>query len=244
MTPYSSIPLIIADGDFPTTRLVARELGVVHGQVEIRIPDSLFGAELAGRQVVISRLCQPFLSWLPDYFSQRGLRYAYLLDDNFWELPPEMDEVVAPFYNHPAVLATLERYVRGAAVVIVWSERMRQYLVDRFPRSKVEMVPCGVDLEQIERMRPQSSAAHEDVIRIGYPTSRRPGVAALLTEIVRMLGAKYAHRVQFEFMGWMPETLEGLPNVTLTPQIAEYDRYLQFVCARQWDIGLAPRSVG
>ena len=38
----------------------------------------------------------------------------------------------------------------------------------------------------------------------------------------------------------MPEALEGQRHVTLTPHIADYDRYLEHVQAREWDVGLAP----
>jgi hypothetical protein len=240
VTPTPAVPLIVADGDIPTTRLMARELGVVFPQVEVRVPDSLFGTDFAGRPILLSRMCHPSFSWLPDYLNRRGFRYAYTLDDNFWELTPEVDVHLAPFYNHPAVHATLDQFIRGAVVVIVWSERMRRYVSERFPGARVEFVQCGVDVAQVDAMRPAKQVANDGVVRIGYPSSRRTTVAPLLTSVVSELGAKYRDRVQFEFVGWMPETLEGAPHVTLTPQIAEYDEYLQFVLSRAWDIGLAP----
>jgi glycosyltransferase involved in cell wall biosynthesis len=163
-----------------------------------------------------------------------------LLDDNFWELTPDFDIHLAPYFGHPAVRATLDRFMRGAAVVIVWSERLRDYISARFPGIAVEFVPSGVDLAQIRRLRPPGGRADDGVVRIGYPTSRRLGVASLLAEVVRAIVGKYPGRVQFEFVGWMPEALEDLPNVTLMPQIAEYDAYLAFVLSRQWDVGLAP----
>ncbi len=234
------IPLIVADGDIPTTRLVARELGVVFPRVEVRVPETLFGTEFAGRPVIISRLCLPELSWIPDYLRERGLRYTYLLDDNFWELTADVDVHVAPYFNHPAVLATLERFIVGAETVLVWSERLRGYLAARFPAVRVVFVPSGVDLAQIETLRPAPSTGNDDIIRIGYPTSRRPGVAQLLTDVVREIGTRYADRVQFEFVGWMPDALQDTRNVTLTPQIQEYDQYLAHVLSRGWDVGLAP----
>ena len=232
--------MIVADGDIPTTRLVARELGVVFPRVEVRVPETLFGTQFSGRPIIVSRLCLPELSWLPDYLRERGLRYTYLLDDNFWELTADVDVHVAPYFNHPAVLATLERFILGAESVIVWSERLRGYLTARFPAARVVFVPSGVDLAQMEQLRPAADDADDGIVRIGYPTSRRPGVAALLTQIVREIGDRYADRVQFEFVGWMPDALQETRNVTLTPHLQEYDQYLAHILSRRWDIGLAP----
>ena len=86
MTMPSSRPLLIADGDIPTTRLVARELRVVYPEVEVRVPETLFGADVRRRPVIVSRLCHPSMRWLPRYLAGQGVRYAYFLDDNFWEL--------------------------------------------------------------------------------------------------------------------------------------------------------------
>jgi glycosyltransferase involved in cell wall biosynthesis len=77
-------------------------------------------------------------------------------------------------------------------------------------------------------------------VRVGYPTSRRPAVAAQVVAIVRGAAARFGDRVRFEFVGWMPDELEGAPNASLTPTIAEYDRYLAHVRSRGWDLGLAP----
>ena len=232
------VPLIIADGDIATTRLLARELGVTYRSVEIRDTETLFGTPLDGRPIVVSRLCHPSLSWFPGYLAQRGLRYAYFLDDNFWELNRDVDPFLAPFYANPAVADTLAAFVLHASVVIVWSRRLRDFIAAKFPDARVEYVPTGVDFGRLT----QASVGAEDagVIRVGYPTSRRPAVASLLTDVVRAIGQRYAERVQFEFMGWMPETLEGQPNVTLTPHMADYDEYLAYVESRQWNVGLAP----
>jgi glycosyltransferase involved in cell wall biosynthesis len=234
------VPLVIADGDIATTRLLARELGVVYPRVEIKVPETLFGTLLPGRPIVISRLCHPSLSWFPGYLAQHGWRYAYFLDDNFWELTDDVDPHLAPFYTNPAVVATLAAFVRGAAVVIVWSPLLRDYIAAKFPGAMVECTLTGVDFARLPSARPTFGRHDADVIRVGYPTSRRPAVAALLADVVGAIGRRYAGRVQFEFMGWMPEALEGQPHVTLTPHMADYDRYLEYVQSREWDVGLAP----
>jgi glycosyltransferase involved in cell wall biosynthesis len=240
-------PIVVADGDIATTRLVARELEAVYPQVEIRIPDTLFGAHFEGRPVVISRLCHPSYGWLPEYLAERGVAYAYFLDDNFWELTPEVDVHLAAFFNHPAVIATLEHFVRAARRVIVWSQRLRDYLAERFPDVEVVRVAPGFDTTVPRRLLAAASTrekAHDGVIRVGYPTTRRPGVASLLTTIVKHVAAQRAGAVKFEFVGWMPDALAQIPHVTLFPHIDDYGRYLEFVISRRWDVGIAPLTGG
>ena len=77
-------------------------------------------------------------------------------------------------------------------------------------------------------------------VRIGYPTTRRPSVSSLVEGVVAGVGARYGDRVQFEFVGWMPDGLERARNVVLTPHIDGYERYAAYVASRRWDIGLAP----
>lgn len=239
MVDPNAVPLLVADGDIATTRLLARELRVAWPQVEVRTPDTLFGAGVAGRPVVISRLCHPTLRWLPDYLASRGARYAWFADDNFWALTEDVDAKTAPFYAHPAVRASLATFVRGAAVTIVWSARLADDLRARFPGARVEYTPPGIDLDAVAAAGAPRPRA-DGVVRIGYPTSRKPAVEALVAAIARGAAARFGDRVRFEFVGWMPDALEGAPYATLTPHIADYDRYLAHVRSRDWDLGLAP----
>ncbi len=244
--PVARPPLVVADGDIATTRLVARELEAVHREVEIRTPDTLFGTRFEDRCVVVSRLCHPSYSWLPGYLAERGIRYAYFLDDNFWELTPDVDRHLASFFNHPAVLATLERFVRGASRVVVWSRALERYLRERFPDIEIAFAAPGFDVATPARVlhAQERPGARRDELRIGYPTTRRPGVASLLARIVEHFAGTRGGAVKFEFVGWMPDALMGAPHVTLHPHVADYRRYLEFVVSRRWDIGIAPLAGG
>ncbi len=247
MTTPSSPPLVVADGDIATTRLVARELETVYPEVEVRTPETLFGTRFQGRPVVISRLCHPAYAWLPAYLAEHGVRYAYFLDDNFWELTPDVDSYNAGFFNHPAVLATLDGFVRGATRVIVWSKLLRSYLLDRFPEADVAFAAPGFDVAAPGRLLAAESTrdnAHEGELRVGYPTSRRPGVTSLLNAVVAHFAATRDGAVKFEFVGWMPDTLIGAPHVTLFPHVSDYASYLELVISRRWDIGIAPLAGG
>jgi len=247
MTTPSLPPLVVADGDIATTRLVARELESTYPQVEIRTPDTLFGTRFQGRPVIISRLCHPAYGWMPAYLAEHGVRYAYFLDDNFWELTPDVDSHLARFFNHPAVMATLDGFVRGATRVIVWSQLLRSYLIDRFPDADVAFAAPGFDVETPGRLLAAESArhkAHEGELRVGYPTTRRPGVTSLLNAVVEHFATTRNGAVKFEFVGWMPDTLIGAPHVTLFPHVTDYTSYLELVISRRWDVGIAPLAGG
>jgi glycosyltransferase involved in cell wall biosynthesis len=240
MPDTDGVPLIIADDDTPSAQMAAAELKAAFGRVELRPAQRLFGARLAGRPLLVVRLCHPEFAWLPGYLAERGLRYSYLIDDNFWALDDEVDPRQSRHYAHPAVRGTLARFVEGARSVIVWSARMRDELLARFPGLDVRFVRPGIDLALWTGVPPAPPAASPGTVRVGYPTTRRPSVSALVEGIVSGIGARFGDRVRFEFLGWMPEGLERAPNVVLTPHIDGYERYAAYAASRRWDIGLAP----
>jgi len=235
--------LLIADSDIPTTGLVARELREAFASLEVRIAPDIFGAEVTDKPVIVSRLCFPRYSWLPDHLSREGVRYAYFIDDNFWEITADIDVRLARFFRHPATFDTLDAFVRNAAVVVTWSEPLRNYVASRFPDIRAEFVPPGFDIAKavalLQRYRPPMDG--EDAgIRIGYPTTPRPRVSSLVVSIVEHFLRVYDLSVIFEFIGWMPEALRGLPNVVFHLWIGDYDKYLELKISRRWHIGIAP----
>ena len=236
----AGMPLIIADADTPSAQMAAGELRGAFGEVELRPADRLFGATLADRPLLVVRLCHPGFAWLPAYLAARGLRYTYLLDDNFWTLDDEVDPRQSRHYAHPAVRQTLARFLTHARSVVVWSARMRADLVARFPGLDVRFVRPGIDLALWGSGSAPAPAPSSGIVRIGYPTTRRPSVSRLIADVVAGIGARYGDRARFEFVGWMPEEVERAPNVSLTPHIDGYERYAAYVASRRWDIGLAP----
>ena len=212
------------------------------GDVEVRPVDQLFGADVNRDVIVVSRLCHPGYGWLPRYLTERGLRYAYFLDDNFWELDESVDSYLAPFYTNPAVIGTLDEFIAGAGVVLVMSKRLRDYIVHRHPSARVEYIVPGVDLDGIDasaaRLEHASRAAGE--LRIGYPTSRRSNVTALLTQVIEGVRELHPQGVYFEFVGWAPDDSAAVANVRVHPHIDTYDAYIHYALGRRWDIGIAP----
>jgi glycosyltransferase involved in cell wall biosynthesis len=171
------------------------------------------------------------------------VRYAYFIDDNFWEITADIDVRLARFFRHPATVDTLDAFVRHAAVVLTWSKPLRDYVGSRFSGIPAEFVTPGFDVAKAAALfqrHPPATDADDGVVRIGYPTTPRPGVSALLVAVVEHFLGRYGRSVIFEFIGWMPDALRGLPNVVFHPWIADYDAYLEFKVSRRWHIGIAP----
>lgn len=233
-------PLLIADGDIATTQLLARVLRAAHGDVEVRYPDTLFGADVARKQLAFSRLCLPKHAWLPDYLAKRGIGYVYFLDDNFWALTPDVDPHLSVFFSHPETVRTLDAFIGGARAAVVMSRRLGDAIATRLPGIGIEYLNPPFDTDKANALLASTPGRDDGIVRIGYPTTRRPSVAALLEPVVKHFAQRYAGRVAFEFVGWMPDELADVPGVALLPHVPEYDRYLAFKISRRWDIGLAP----
>jgi glycosyltransferase involved in cell wall biosynthesis len=236
-----STPLLIADGDIPTTQLIARVLRAAHGEVETRYPETLFGADVVRTHVALSRFCMPSHAWLPDYFAKGGIGYVYFLDDDFWALTGEVDPHLAAFFAHPETVRTLDAFIGGARAAVVMSKRLGEVIRARLPGTAIEYLNPPFDTDKANALLERAPKRVDDgIVRIGYPTTRRPSVAALLETVVRHVAQRYGGRVRFEFVGWMPDALVDIAGVTLLPHVPDYDRYLEFKISRRWDIGLAP----
>lgn len=235
-----SRPLLIADGDIPTTHLIARVIREAFGDVEIVYPPALSGAHLDKRIVIISRLCLPELSWLPDYLNEKGISYSYFLDDNFFELDMAYDRHNGAFYSHPATRDSLARFINRSNRVIVMSELLAADLRARFPAIEVCAITAPIDLVLIDSQRCEPETPSNQKFRVGYPSTRRLNVSELLTAVVTQALVGYGDQIEFEFMGWMPEGLYNVRGVHFLPAVSGYDKYVSTVMSRQWDAALAP----
>jgi glycosyltransferase involved in cell wall biosynthesis len=206
------------------------------------VADRLFGVDVNRDAIVVSRLCHPAYGWLPRYLCARGLRYAYFLDDNFWELDAAVDRHLTAYFNNPAVIETLDQFIAGAAVVLVMSKRLGDYVAGRHPSARVEYIVPGVDLDQIAasaaRVKPDSRPSGE--LRIGYPTTPRTSVTELLVRVIDAMRERYPDRVYFEFVGWAPDEVATAASVRVHPHINSYEDYIDYALSRRWDIGIAP----
>jgi glycosyltransferase involved in cell wall biosynthesis len=239
--PQRAAPLLIADGDIATTHIIARLIAEAVATPDVVYPQTLQSARFDGRTIIVSRLCLPELSWLPKYLADRRIPYSYFLDDNFYELTTDYDMHNGAFFSHPAVHATLDKFLTAAERIIVMSPTLARYLEARFPAQHVAQISPPIDLALIDRHRPaQAAAATSRKLRIGYPSTRRPNVAELLAKVVVRTLDRHGDDVEFEFIGWMPDALRGMSGVTFLPEVKGYENYVAAVQLRRWDVALAP----
>lgn len=239
--PIPAAPLLIADGDIATTHIIARVIQEALGAPEIVYPQTLQTAQLGARTVLVSRLCLPELAWLPAYLASQGIPYSYFLDDNFYELNGHYDVHNGAFFSHPSVHAALDKFLTGAERIIVMSPTLGSYLKARFPTQQIAQISPPIDLALIDRHRHATAEGGTTrKLRIGYPSTRRPNVAELLANVVTGTLDRHRDNVEFEFIGWMPDALRGVPGVTFLPEVKGYENYVALVQQRGWDLALAP----
>ncbi len=232
--------LLLADGRIATTALIERLLRATGRSVTTIASEEILGCSLAGQQLFVSRLCHPRLSWLPSAFRERRIPYVYFVDDNFFELTPDIDPYNGAFFSNPAVHDSLDYFLKGAKSVWVMSKPFQQYLQRRHPNLTLEFVYGAVDLALFDKYRRPRSAAANQPIRIGYPTTRKLNVASLVSDFVRGCERRFGEGVLFEFVGWCPDEIANHRTVTLFPAVDDYEKFVAFSQSRCWDIGLAP----
>lgn len=230
---------LIVDGMIATTHIVERLLREAFATVRTIPADRLAGARPDADLLVLSRLCNPRQSWLPQYFAEQGRPYVYFLDDNLFELTEIQDVANAAYYGHPAVRRSLLGFLRGAAAVWVMSPALQHYLQQQIGLSSVHYLPAPVDTALFAQSVPGTPAITKP-IRIGYPTSRRINVAPLLVDIVNLARERFGDDVTFEFVGWCPDALVGHPNVSGFPYMSSYADFARFIVSRNWTAALAP----
>lgn len=233
--------VLLADKPIASTEIVHRLLQTAFGETAVAYADQWPFPFPTTDLLVVSRVCNPRLSWLPDYLAERRQPYVYFLDDNLLELTAVQDAANAAYYGHPAVRAALLKFLRHAAAIWVMSPGLQAYLRDRLALDSVLYLPAPVDVELFARP-PAGDAVRPTQTVIGYPTSRRLNVAALLTEVVQLAHRKFGDRVRFEFVGWCPDALLDNPIVSCVAHIPVYADFARFVATRSWTAALAPVS--
>ncbi len=236
-------PLLIADAVIPTTNIVERILAdAFQRQVEFRFTrDIQRRSQLARRTIVLSRVGDPQRGGILHLLRfPASLRYAYFVDDNFWEIQHSgVPQALIDYHSNPALVQSIDAYIASAAVVIVPSENLRAYLAAKFPAASIRYIPAAIDHSLLAGL-PNPPARSALPLRIGYAGSSRIAEETFLVPAIEDVLSRHAGNVEFEFIRWHPERLAGRPGVTCFPVIDDYREYLEFQRARDWDIGLAP----
>jgi hypothetical protein len=130
----------------------------------------------------------------------------------------------------------LERYLKNAALVRVYSETLREQVGRLNPN--VVQVEGPIDWTLIPS-RPQRKDPRK--VRIIYPTSRiEDELARLFLDDLERLLAVYDGQLEMCFWGYHPRKHRGHPAVRFIPAIANYDRFFRNFARFGFDVGLAP----
>ncbi len=232
--------LAILPGFIPSTQLhIVKPLVALNraGWIEatVALEHGVFHHSLDRADVVVfCRNTEPAYNWILDFALARGKPVVYDLDDNFFELPPTTE--VGRYHRAPERLEQLERYLKNAALVRVYSEALREQIGRLNPN--VVQVDGPIDWTLIPS-RPKRS--DPDKVRIVYPTSRvEDELARVFLDDLERLLAVYDGQLEMCFWGYHPRKLRGHPAVRFIPAIANYDRFFRNFARFGFDVGLAP----
>jgi len=184
--------------------------------------------------VVFTRNSEPEYGALLETAVSLGKPVIYDIDDNFFELP-----VFYPRERRHLTaerMQQLERYLRAASLVRVYSQPMHERATQFNPR--VAVVDGPIDWSLVPESPPRRDPAR---VRIVYATSRFDDeLAQLFMPDLRRVLETYADRVTVSFCGFDPPELRGRPEVEFRPFVANYDRFFRDFARAGFDIGLAP----
>lgn len=227
------------EGDISTTRIISRLLNDVVGQgnCEARLVRSIDWKTIIGGVNIFCRVSDPAYHWLPAYLKQNGVSYAYYLDDNFWKITGTGD--LARYYQSPSVVNSLDEFVRGADFVITHTQVMADFITDRFPNVRCEILPVPFDVALIEEIQEETSPPVRRFPVVGYAGGFKKDEFEFLETVLYRLN-KVRPEIRFEFIGGISDELRDLNNVQWFPGFSDYATFLAFKVSRGWSVGLAP----
>ncbi len=224
----------------PSTLIgVVKPLLALHRDRRIRLDvalESWVGRRRIARAdvVVFCRNTEPRYAAPLDTAVALGKPVIYELDDNFFAMPPGMPG--AEYHRDPVRLGTLERYLRNASLVRVYSETLQARVALLNPR--VYRVEGLIDWDLVPMAPPPRSPTTR---RIVYATSRLQDTLAstFMAELCRVLDA-FAGRVEAWFLGYRPSELAGRSDVHFVEFVRDYDAFFRRFARAGFDVGLAP----
>ena len=164
-----------------------------------------------------------------------GLPTVYEIDDDLFD-PPD-SYVGESNQATPERRTQLERYVRDATLVRVYSEPLRERALALNPR--VVRVEGPIDWTLLPSVSP---ARDRRRVRIVYATGRireDPLADMFLGDLQQALRT-HAGRVEFHCWGYHPRELEGQQGVVFHDFQPDYDRFFRQFASGGFDVGLAP----
>jgi glycosyltransferase involved in cell wall biosynthesis len=159
------------------------------------------------------------------------------LDDNFWDVPFDSDPELARYHRLPLRIQQLEKYLRHATLVRVYSPALRDIVLGF--NDNVRLLKAGFDFAMVDGKEhlPRTCGP----VKLVYATSRIVDNQYLLfANALRRALEKYGDAVQMTVWGCQPADLVGVHGIRFKPLISNYEKFLRAFAEQKFDIGLAP----
>jgi len=187
--------------------------------------------------LIFSRYSGPCSSEILGWARRNSVPVIYQIDDDLLGVPRSLGEAKFAYHNDPERVATVRTLLAGSDLVYAATEALRERLNAAVPG--VEAVTGPINCSGRVLNAPRAGRARV----LGYVASadHLSNLKMVLPAIVGLLDRHVD--LSFELFGSIPvpDELERFgPRVRKVDPIADYEAFLDALCERQWDIGIAP----
>jgi hypothetical protein len=167
---------------------------------------------------------------------EMGKKTVYVIDDHFLAMSPATE--IGSYYHEQSKRTTYIQFLRNVDIVKVASPFFAKHLATHFQPKHIVCFPGSVDFSALDGLRKDRKS--DDTIVIGYEGGKKSIAFEPVIKALRGILRSYGQKVRIEFFGYVPEEIEGNPQVTFRQHHADYKSFLKSLYCSDWDIGLAP----
>jgi glycosyltransferase involved in cell wall biosynthesis len=186
--------------------------------------------------VVFCRWAGPHSRAVREYLSQAGVPVLYHIDDDLLNIPKEIDAAKWALHNSPERLESVRYLLDHADLVYCSTRALAQRLTALDVRAPLKAGEIYCAAAPLVAPRPRQ------VRKLGYMgIGHEHDLASIMPAVKEYL--RRHPEVQFEVFGTIPipaELLEFGAQVSRTPKIEDYGRFLETFAGFEWDIGICP----
>ncbi|MCQ6559730.1 glycosyltransferase family protein [Paenibacillus mendelii] len=206
-------------------------------QFDVRSDEDVSISRLAAADIVIFfRTVQPEAYKSLELAREMGKKTVYVIDDHFLAMSPATD--MGRYYHESNKRKTYVKFLKNAHIIKVASGFFAKHLETHFNPNRVVNFPGSVDFSLISGLVKDNK--NEDKIVIGYEGGKKHIAFEPVTNALRGILRTYGDKIRIEFYGFVPEGLEGKPQVSYVQHDSDYKNFLKRLYRSKWDIGLAP----